>query len=313
MRVDVRENWGLKLFSLLLSILLWGYVRFTQSVWTPQESLSEVHVTAVLALRHVSPDLMVVSAPRNVLVNVRGATAFVDHMAPGAVAAHVDLSDKPAGVYNLAVVPDVPKELTLLGTDPDRVNIVLDTETQRQIAVTLDPVGQPASGFTMGMPVLQPAVVTVQGPRGRVREVRDVKAHIELNNLETDVVQRVALEARDDRGTLVDDVTLSPRYVVVSIPIRSDMQTRTVPVVPTIEGVLPEGFELRGAQVDPPLVTITLPSGAPHPPLFLRTDPISVKGLRRTTWTTTRISAPDGITGLRDKDVRLKLEVIKRK
>ncbi|HEY4001123.1 MAG TPA: CdaR family protein [Candidatus Xenobia bacterium] len=314
MRQAAQENLSLKIFSLLLAIFLWAYVRYSQTSPTAEvQSMSEVYVTADLKLQNVGSDLVVVTAPKNVLITVRGPTDFIKGMGSGAVYATVDLRDKPAGVYNLAVTPQYPRELTLVQTDPERVNIELDVTAQRQVGVDLQQVGHPASGFTVGLPSIQPAAVTVDGPRTRVREVAKVVALMDVNGLETDVVQRTGVEALDNAGNLLPDVTVEPKNVVVSIPVRADVTARTVAVVPTLQGELPAGFEVDAAQVDPPLVTFMVPRGTPHPPLFMRTEPIFLKGIKHTVTVTSALEVPADVSVLRDKVVRVTLRVRKRK
>ncbi|MHB2021646.1 MAG: CdaR family protein [Candidatus Xenobia bacterium] len=310
----LRENLSLKLFSLAIAIFLWAWVLYTQQdQFTKGPEQSELHLQTDLKVLNVGPDLMVLDAPKSVMVTVRGSTDFINSMRPDAISASVDVRDKPAGEYALAVNVDHPNELKPVRIEPERVSILLDASVTRQFALDPQPHGQPASGFTMGAPILQPSAIKVQGPSRFVDRVAHVIVPIDVNNLETDLVERVEAEPRDDRGLLVQDVTLEPRYVVMTVPIRADVTTRTVPVAPSLVGDLPGSEELTYVGADPPMVTISMPREAPHPVMYLRTEPIPIGKLKHSTTVVTRIIVPEGTTLLHDNDVRVTLKVQKRK
>ena len=87
-------NWGLKLLSLGIAVLLWA-------AYTA-EPMAEIGYQVPLEFHNLSSDLEISGdVPAQVYVRVRGRSALLRRLTPADLAVSVDLAGKPAGETTL--------------------------------------------------------------------------------------------------------------------------------------------------------------------------------------------------------------------
>jgi YbbR domain-containing protein len=129
-------------------------------------------------------------------------------------------------------------------------------------------------------PPLETAMLTVEGVQAFVRSVRQKELSIEIDisrQKEGEVI--VDLSERPIQGlpAQVRVAQISPTQLKVRL---DRVQKRRVPVVPTTDGVVADGFRLVGVTVKPERVELTGPSSVLRALEDIPTDTIDVSGLR---------------------------------
>jgi YbbR domain-containing protein len=181
------RNAGLKMGALALGTLLWFVVSGRQIERRLAVPLTYSNVMAPLELTGEQVD--------TVSVHVRGGENVVSALREGDLRVVVDLGGTHAGANIIPLRTDevvAPLGVEVLQIDPGTVTVNLERSGQMDALVRPTVEGRPAPGYVVGPVTVEPRMVTIAGPEGRLRESATV------------VTERVMLEGRTDR--IVQDV-----------------------------------------------------------------------------------------------------------
>ncbi len=155
---NLTENLGLKLFSLLVSLLLFVFVGFDRG--------TTVDVRFPLNV-HTSDDLIIVSElPQDIAVTLKGPWATLrsynalkpvvldfSSTAPGKVRRDLEASDIPT-----------PTGMRVVGIRPASISAVVDSRIEKEVMVEVFIEGHPAFGYELAEITTDPKRVRVVGP-----------------------------------------------------------------------------------------------------------------------------------------------------
>jgi YbbR domain-containing protein len=133
-----------------------------------------------------------------------------------------------------------------------------------------------------------------------VRLVNHATADINLTGLRVTLRQSYPLVPHDARGARVSGVVLEPATSDIRVPINELQITRAVTVVPPVQGVVADGYNLVAMSVDPPAIAISGPLEVLQAIPFISTEAIDVTGLRQDAVRTVRLVLPAGVQSARD-------------
>jgi YbbR domain-containing protein len=290
---SLRENSGLAVVSLALALALWVFVTEAENPVRVQVVAADIPVQPV----NVGPDVVVESDLDPVRVRVRVEESVFESLNAADFQATVDLDGLTVGSYEL------PVEVLALTTRggvriedvlPERVRVDLTHLVTKRVPVLVNVQGDPASGFAMGRPQTDVAAATVFGPGDNVALVSQAVAIIDVSGRTEPVDQAVRLQPKDDRGNLVEKVTVEPSITGVQIPIRQVTFSKPVAVVPQITGVPGPGYNITGVSVEPPTVTIRGPQSFIEEIVSISTRPLSVNGETSDIVNTVSLDIPPG-------------------
>jgi YbbR domain-containing protein len=167
LRRYVLHNLGLKFVSLMLAVGLWLAVY--------REPVAEVAVDTVIEFENMPPNLEISSEniPK-AQVRLRGPQRVVRRLQSSEVYGEINLENVKPGerTYDLTAVQiHRPPELDVVQVVPSQVHLAFDTRETRQVPVQPRVIGTFATGYQIGQVSVDPAVITITGPRKRVEEV----------------------------------------------------------------------------------------------------------------------------------------------
>lgn len=165
----VFHNFGLKLLSVALAIGLWMAVR--------RDPVAEVAIEVPLEFHNVPPDLQISSDNAyRTMVRLRGPERVIHHLGPEDVHAEIDLSGLKAGERTYDLTPKQirePRELEVVQIVPSQFHIEFDARLTRQVPVKPRIIGSFADGYEIAQVVVDPASVTISGPKKHVDGVTE--------------------------------------------------------------------------------------------------------------------------------------------
>ncbi len=249
----VQKNIGLKLLSLILSIMLWGFVKFTQIPFAAQVTQADVFVHVDVL---TDPQMMALPDQDSVRVTLRGSKDSINALRPNSVEARLDLRGVPAGTIIPPVSVSQPPDLQLVGLTPERLTVRLEPVISQVVPVEVKVTGTPAKGFKLDNTTIVPPTVSVTGAQSFVSSVKQVTAEVNLTGIDTSLSQRVSMAATDAQGGTVKRVDLVPATTTVNMRILPEIVPRTLPVEPTFEGTLAHGLAVEAPTVKPALVDV---------------------------------------------------------
>jgi YbbR domain-containing protein len=170
MRLLLRRNLYLKIFSLVLALTLWMVVS------SEDEGVKDLAVP----LEYVNLPLALDLSGRTVdtvAVRLRAAEPILHTLTEDRLTARIDLSRAILGEQYLQLTADMlrlPGGVEVVRIDPDRIPVRIEKRVRREVPVVAEFAGQPARGYEVTHHVIDPASVTIEGPASEVAHVRRV-------------------------------------------------------------------------------------------------------------------------------------------
>lgn len=209
------ENWGLKLFSLALGLVIFLAVRNEQRLST----------TVAVRLLVSEPEGLINTGdvPPEMLVKLSGPWGTLQSFdAKTLPAVEVDLAGLPRGTSTVRIREEqlgLPPDLQVLSMSPSALTVRLETRERRVVPVKVSTRGDPAAGFQLGKPAAEPAEVEIDGPKREVREVAAVRtAPVDVAGVREEVLVPATLEAPAQHTRVVGPGRAAVRIPVGPVP-----------------------------------------------------------------------------------------------
>ncbi|MEZ5287132.1 MAG: CdaR family protein [Vicinamibacterales bacterium] len=163
------RNFGLKVLSICIAMLLWLVVA--------GDSVVERVLRVPVELLNLPSDLEIVSNPPDTIeVRVRGSSGTLSRMAPGDIAAVIDLRAVRTGRRLFHLTPaqvNTPYGLEAVQVSPPTLTMEFETTGIRLVRVQPTVDGRPAEGFEVAEVRSEPETVEVSGPESALRQLKE--------------------------------------------------------------------------------------------------------------------------------------------
>lgn len=247
----LKNNLGLKLFSMAVALLIWGLVHNQADPLVMRHRALPVEAIEV-------PDKLAVATidPAEVTVTLFGRASAFEPLEYSNFRLVANVAGAPVGVQTVPVTPvGLPAGLEIRQLSRTMVRVELDSIISATRPVFAEMSGEPAPGFAVAGSSVTPASVTVVGPSSKVQAVARVVAEVDVSGRNATVPATVLLSARDASSVAVAGVHAEPAQATVTVQIKQ-VNSKTVPIVPIIANV-PAGYEVSNISVKPMTVTLT--------------------------------------------------------
>jgi YbbR domain-containing protein len=189
----------------------------------------------------------------------------------------------------------------ILETSPGVLTLRLDRRMEKIVPARVSIFGDPALGYEMGRPVVNPSHVAVSGPASLVDQVVEAAAELYLRGEKDTFERAVSLTATDEVGNAVSGVQLDPESARVIVPIEQRVGFRELSIKTVTEGTPAPGYWISSISVDPPTFTVVGdPATVSEIPGYLETSPIDVEGAREDISQQVPVLFPEGVSPLED-------------
>ena len=292
------HQWPLKLAALGLATLLYGGLVVSQStkvlddivlpiqtVGEPEDSFLLTSIEPVTEIRYfAATDIRLLSSDFTASIDLSG-------IQPGSGPQRVQVQ-----------VHSVDDRIRIVGVTPDHVTVDLDILDRKTVSVMVEHAPAP-EGLELGDVVAEPNIVEVFGPASVIDGVVAARANVIIQESGIDVDQDIELVPVDELGEAVALVNVEPRTSHVTIPVFSDLETRTLPVNPVVTGDPAAGFEIASITVDPPAVLVEGDADQLAELVRLDTDQIPMTGVSSDRTVTVGLNLPTGVLAVGDEQV----------
>lgn len=160
------ENWGIKLISLALALILWFNIT--------SKGKMEIALTVPLELKNIPARMAVVGdVPSYLEVRLEGPERLLrDISSDKEVSGSLDLSLARDGENIVRVSPDDikrPSGVAVTHLSPYEIKVRLESILRKTVRLTPVLHGTPAPGYRVASTVARPARIVLEGPAGVVR------------------------------------------------------------------------------------------------------------------------------------------------
>ena len=222
----VTRNVGTKAASLLVALVIWGFVQQGQSV----------ERTVFAEVAYTWPDDLVVAKPppSRVRMSLSGSRTDMRRIEDSAMKVVVDMRDATEGVqtidYAQGAIEGLPSGVNVEGTRPSSAQMALEPRLGRSVPVEVAQVGSVDSGLRLRAIVVEPSEVRVSGPSSVVKGLSSVYTEpVALAGIDGEYIRTVSLNLRDQRSLDVE-----PKQVEIRITVESQSEKRMLEDVPVL-------------------------------------------------------------------------------
>lgn len=293
-------NLSLRILSLLLAICLWILVINTEDpITTRTFSGMEVTITNSDVLNNLNQTYQIASGEK-ITFSIKGKKTIVDKLKRTDFVVTADLSE-------LSSVNAVPIKVTakkyaddieiILGNDKTMTLEVEDLQ-QVQVPVVAETNGKPADGYSIGKKVTNPNLISVKGPVSIVKNIKQVRVAVNVDDVSSDIVTNVEPVCYDSDGNIVD--TKRIKLDVDKIKVKVEIwKTKKLPLTLKTIGKPANGYVLGTIDYEPKYVTVTGETKDLEKVSKLELPSIDITGKKSTVEKTidlNDVALPDGIS-----------------
>lgn len=255
---QITSNWGLKLVSLAIAIVLWLIVVNIDDPVTkkqfyniPVEMIHEEALDSVGKVYEVTEGSVV-------SVTVEGKRSLIDNLKNTDFIATADLS-------KLSITNAVPIEVSLQKY-ADRVTVTLGKVNT--VTVNLEDVkkdtfpikvvtsGDVAQGYAIGVAKSTPNMIEVSGPKSVINQISEVRVTVNVKGIYKDLALDAKPSFYNQDGEKIDNSRLTTNVDTVGVVI-SLQPTKEIPIVVGTKGEVAEGYELVSVDYEPKNIFVT--------------------------------------------------------
>jgi len=261
------------------------------------------------------PDLVITNdIPTQVTVSLSAPASLWETLvdSPELIHASIDLSDLKAGTYDLDVDVEVsarPVKVETIG--PPSIEVVMEPLYSKYLPITLVQPSQPAVGYEAGKATMNSESATVSGPSSLMAKVAEVRAILDVSQANQDIDRNITLAAYDENGVIVENVSIDPEQVHVTMPITQRGGYRNVTVKAIVTGQVASGYRLTNISVSP--LTVTVYSANPQIvndlPGYVETQPLNINGADKDISESLPLNLPVGVSVVGESTIKISVTV----
>lgn len=244
-----------RIVALLLSILLWFVVHMegqqnpSQTGWTERSTSKEIEQVGieVVGLDESRYELLAIE-PTQVRIRVSGLPNVLSRVTTQTARVQLDLTNAASGVQQIQLKPAGFPEQVEVEIFPEAVMVTLEEKLMREMPVDIRVTGQPAGGFVVGTPTVQPNRVYVTMRESAIDQIAAVRGTVDVSGADTLVRKQIRLFAYNEDGERMEAV-LEPSVVEVEVPVTHP--GRTMPLQILLTGEPAPGYSVASVEQTP--------------------------------------------------------------
>lgn len=282
---QVQNKTGLKIASVIMSLLLWFYVINQGDVTAGAKTIS-----VNLQYKNVATELNV-SGPEQVTVKLWGSFHGTAN-----IVAYVDLNGMGEGVHQAPVKLESVQGAMFTSVQPSQVEIKLEKLGEKALQIKQEVKQNPPTGYQVASVLLSPDRCLVRGAAEAVARVTGVVAPLDLSSVKDIATVKSTLQAIDADGKVISEgIQIVPATISVAVVLEKKQLTKKVNIKPQYSGTVATGFTLGEVKSDPVQVTVLGDQTRVEALNEIATKPIDISGKQEDFTTLVELVQPEGV------------------
>ena len=280
-----RKKTGLKIASVIMSLLLWFYVINQGDVTAGAKTIN------VTLQYHNVPAELNVSGPEQVTVKLWGSFHGTAN-----IVAYVDLNGMGEGVHQVPVQLESVQGAMFTSVQPNQVEVTLEKLGEKTLQIKQEVKQNPPTGYQVASVLLSPDRCMVRGAAETVARVTAVVAPLDLGSIKDIATVKSTLQAIDADGKVISEgVQIVPATINVAVVLEKKQLSKKVNVKTQYSGTVATGFALGEVKSDPVQVTILGDQIRVEAINEISTKPIDISGKQEDFTTLVELVQPEGV------------------
>jgi len=254
------------------------------------------------------------AVPKQVEISLRAPHSVWQTLLSGetSVRAVVDLTGLGSGTHTVNVQVQIDtRPVRIISVTPQTFSLSLEKQITRSLAVNLTLTGDPAIGYQVGTPVMNPAEVVITGAESIVSQVDRLQATLDLTDARQNIATSIPLQAVDVNGNSISGVTVLPENVQLSLSVIQQGGYRDLAVKVMTLGNPASGYSLTSVAAFPPIVTVYSANSDTISlmPGYVETSSLDLSGAKEDIEEQLAINLPPGVTLIGKQSVTVKVGI----
>ena len=262
MKDKLFSNWGLKLLSLILGFIVWVTVLNVDDYSTTRQ-IKDIPVTLINtdAITDKNQLYDIVSG-ETVDIIIKGRRSVVNSLGASDFTAVADMSKLSiTNAVNITVTansPSVNNNISITIVD-NVLQVELEEEQTASLPVTVTTKGETAKGYTTGVPVSTPNLITVKGAASVIERIEKAEVQVDVSGRSSDVTATCTPIFYDANGEEISGKKLESKAtgILVTVPV---YKTKKVAVKIETTGVPAENYKVVNVEYVPNEITVGGPA-----------------------------------------------------
>lgn len=258
MRKRLTHNLGLKLISILLSVILWlVVVNISDPVETKTFSNIQVTIKNQTAITDKGKVYEIKDSSDKVSVTVKAPRSVIDKLSAADLQASADLEeitdwdtvdiDVSSSRYADEILEITPRTKTM--------KVSIEDSATKQLAINVVASGTPGDGYALGDSTCTPNIVRVSGPASVVNQISKVVASVNIDGMTSMIKTNSSLKYYDSDGKQIESSSLDYSVDEVFTTVTM-LKTKQVPLKFVVKGEPADGYKYTSVGSVPETVTI---------------------------------------------------------
>ena len=260
MKKGLMNNWGLKILSFLLAVMLWTIVvNIDDPVTTKTFNNIPVTVINTEVLAATNQTYQIEDGTQNVSVTVRAKRSVLGKIKSDQIKATADMKE-------LTLQTQIPIDIEIEGISyedvevtPRNLQVKLEDEETKKFPIVPKTTGTVRDGCALGEIQAVPEMVSIRGPKSVIDSISKVEASFSVSGLSEDVVTKSELVLYDKDNNIIDQSLLANNLgtegVSVSVQV---LETKNVKVeFDTSEITAAAGYSISNIKYEPDHINVT--------------------------------------------------------
>jgi YbbR domain-containing protein len=240
-----------KLFKLALVLcLVFG---LPEALLPADARASETQIKVPVIPQNLPSGNMVTGPPfQGIEIHVRGPAALLSTLPNLKLQYILDLAGMQAGDHTVPVrigQLNLPQGLSIVGIQPQSIQVRLESEARKDVAVIVFFRGNPAPGYFVGKTTAVPGRVLLRGSKQALDSIENVSTYpIDVSGVSESFKKEITLDFSEDL-----EVVAPKTPIMAEITILEEIQTKSLP------NIAVQGNESQHVYaINPPVITIVV-------------------------------------------------------
>jgi YbbR domain-containing protein len=292
------------IISVVLALILWGWIN---TIEDPRQSRSFENLT--VTSQGLANDLVLTTNIPPASVALEGPRSAVTPLVPSRIVPKIDLTSiSEPGVYTLPIEIVHIDNLWDVEVAPAQIQVTIERRVSRTVALQPEITGEIGSNRQINEIRTAVTQVTVVGSESAVARVVLVALPINVGTQTRMFTENFQPQARDAQGNVVENVTIDPGTISVTVDI--SQRGKEVAVIPQYIGVPAEGYRVTGQVSNPLTVVVDGPADWLDDVVAVQTEAIDITGATESIRQTVAIiDLPPGAQVFNPTDGRVNVQI----
>lgn len=300
----IKNNWKMKLVSIVLAIFLWNSVivntdpevsRTTDAI--PITIIGEAQLADKGLAIATESDEYLQSVKVTVLMSRSQAKLF--DPSDNDINVTLDLNKITETGEQILKVNVYSNEVTIDRIVPESFTVIVDERKSKIVPIEANITGSLPEGYFEGEAIIEPTSVQVTGPASIVDEVDKAVFSVDLTERTSSILTPKEIVLIDSEGNTIDSDTLTTSIdsamFEMSIQPRKEIQILWENCVSGADK-LPEGYQVDKVEIFPSSIEVTGNDDLLEGLTSLPSEVIDIAGKSEDIYTTLKLLAPEGVT-----------------